>query len=55
MKHHYDLGLGLGLAIGDVLGDELKMKDGRRQVAFKRQAATLKATFNSDSVTGILM
>lgn len=36
MKYHDDLGL--GLPVGDVFGDELKMKDGRRQVALKRQS-----------------
>jgi hypothetical protein len=35
MKHHYDLGF--GVLINDVFGNE-KMKDGSRQVAFKRQS-----------------
>ena len=43
MKHNYHLGLGLPL--GDVTGDELKMKDGRRQVAFKRQSGDAERYF----------
>ena len=35
MKLRYDLGL--GVPIGDVFGDELKVKDGGGQIAFKRQ------------------
>ena len=43
MEHHYDLGL--GFPIGDILGDELKMKDARRQVAFKRQSGDAEGGF----------
>jgi hypothetical protein len=35
MKRRYDLSL--GVPIVDVLGDELKMKDGGREIAFERQ------------------
>jgi hypothetical protein len=35
MKHCYDLGL--GVPIGDLFGDERKMKDGGRESSFERQ------------------
>jgi len=35
MKHCYDLGL--GVPIGDLFGDERKMKDGGREISFERQ------------------
>jgi hypothetical protein len=35
MKHRYDFSL--GVPIGDVFGDELKMKDGGREISFGRQ------------------
>jgi len=46
MKHRYDLRL--GVPIGDVFGDELKMKDAGREIFFERQRGDAEG-----SVTGI--
>ena len=43
MKHRYDSGR--GVPIGDVFGDELKMKRGAGRSPSNANAATLKAAF----------